>query len=154
MQTSAKADEGTKNGELVRYSSDSPFAFMREIFERFDIATPRIDIEHRGDQLFIQIDLPGISPDDLAVDLDEYTLTLEGERRERLQRPEGDVVRSERTFGRFARVLPLPQHVDPESAEAYFDNGVLEIKARVLGNRPHGRRLPINVVRSAATTTH
>lgn len=131
MQSSAKPEQATKNGELVRYSSDTPFAFMREIFERFDFAMPRVDIEHQGDQLFIQVDLPGISPDDIEITIGEYWIEMKGERRR---------------FGPFERLVPLPHHVDPDSAEARLDKGVLEIKVRSLGTRAQGRKLPIQVV--------
>lgn len=152
----AQAAAAAENGrELVRASAYNPFAFMREVFERFDFATPLVDIEHDGDQLAINIDLPGINPDDIEVTMDEYVLTLEGERHESRQRGEGDLMRRERTFGKFQRVLPLPQHVDPETAQASFENGVLEVKVRTIGTRPEGRRIPIHVVgREPSPTTH
>ena len=128
MQSSAKPEQAAKNGELVRYSSDAPFAFMREIFERFDFAMPRVDIEHKGDQLFIQVDLPGISPDDIEVSIDEYWIELKGERRR---------------FGRFERLIPLPNHVDPESAEARLG------KSGRLVIRPSGTEPLIRVMAEA-----
>jgi len=137
--------------ELVRYSSQVPFAVLREVLERFDFASPRVDIEHDGDYLAIQVDLPGISPDDFEVILDEYSLELEGERRERRERRGDNVARSERSYGRFQRVIPLPQHVDPESAEAKFENGVLEIRVRALGARKRGRKLAITTGQPQST---
>ena len=135
---------------LVRYSSYSPFLMIRDVLERFEFAAPRVDIWHDGDYLFIQVDLPGVSPEDIDVLIDEYSLTVEGERRDRRERL------SERGSGRFERVIPLPQHVDTNEAEAQFENGVLEIKVRAIAPRPRGRKLPITVVRDnqPQPTTH
>ena len=151
--SSAKSDGGKVRGELIPYSFNNPFAFMRELFEQFDFAMPRVDIEHQDDQLEIQIDLPGISPDDISITMDEYVLTLEGVRYERRQRVEGDVMRRERTFGKFQRVLPLPQRVDPYTAQASFENGVLAIKVGTTGRRPEARRIPITVAGRAPEPT-
>ena len=151
--SSAKSDGGKETGELIPYSLTNPFAFMRELFEQFDFAMPRVDIQHQDDQLDIQIDLPGISPDDITVTMDEYVLTLEGVRYERRRRDEGGAMRRERTFGKFQRVLPLPQRVDPYTAQATFENGVLAIKVSTTGNRPEARRVPIGVVGRAPEPT-
>jgi len=151
--SSAKSDGGKEKGELIPYSLNNPFAFMRELFEQFDFAMPLVDISHQEDQLDIQIDLPGISPDDIMITMDEYVLTLEGVRYERRRREEGDVMRRERTFGKFQRVLPLPQRVDPYTAQASFENGVLAIKVSTTGNRPEARRVPINVIGRAPEPT-
>ncbi|HEX5063593.1 MAG TPA: Hsp20/alpha crystallin family protein [Kofleriaceae bacterium] len=144
--SSAKSDGGKEKGELIPYTLDNPFAFMRELFEQFDFAMPRVDIEHQDDQLDIQIDLPGISPEDILITMDEYLLTLEGVRYERRRREEGGVMRGERTFGKFQRVMPLPQRVDPYTAQATFENGVLAIKVCTIGSRPEARKVPISVV--------
>ena len=143
--------KASPSDELVRYSSYAPFAMMNELLERFDFAMPRVDIWHEGEFLFVDVDLPGVSPDDFDVLIDEYSLTIEGERRTR----ERKLARTERPYGEFERVIPLPQHVDTNTAEARFDNGVLEIKVRAIAPRPQGRKLEVTVVRNQPnTTTH
>ncbi|HEY5951911.1 MAG TPA: Hsp20/alpha crystallin family protein [Kofleriaceae bacterium] len=144
-QTALEPHAGTSH-ELIRYSSFSPFDALREMFERFDFAVPRTDITHDGEQLLIQIDLPGISPDDIEVTIDDYSLELDGERRDDRSQREGNLLRTERRYGHFHRVIPLPQHVDPDSAEARFDHGVLEIKVRAPADRQRGRKLAISAV--------
>jgi len=53
---------------------------------------------------------------------------IEGERRSGIEaEEEGGIYRSERTYGRFYRVIALPEGVDADQAQARFDNGVLEI---------------------------
>ena len=125
MTRSTKQDQQSST-ELVRYTSLTPFGVIREMLQQLDLATPRVDITHEGEQLLIQVDLPGLSPSDIQITIDDYSLELEGERND----------------SRFRRVIPLPQHVDPNSAEATFDNGVLEIHVRAASER-HARRLEI-----------
>lgn len=122
MTSSTKATSSST--EMVRYNS--PFGVIRELLEQLELATPRVDITHVGDELLIQVDLPGISPADMQVTIDDYALELEGQHNDR----------------RFLRVVPLPQHVDPNSAQATFDKGVLEVRVRA-PTREHGRRLEI-----------
>ena len=147
----AMSPERVPPHELVRYSSQVPFSALREVLERFDFASPRVDIEHDGEYLLIQVDLPGISPDDIEVILDDYSLELEGERRDRRERRGDNVARSERGYGRFQRVIALPQRVDPESADAKFENGVLEIRVRALGASKPGRKLAITTGQPQST---
>jgi HSP20 family molecular chaperone IbpA len=147
----AVATQAAMRRELVPYRIYSPFALLRDMFERFDFAMPRVDITHADDQVLIQIDLPGIHPEDLEVVIDEYSLELEGEHRELRA---GTVVQSERGYGRFVRVIPFHQAVDPSTAEAAFDNGVLEVRVRAVGQRKHERKLPITIVRHHEPTAH
>lgn len=125
MSNPTKSDQTTT--ELSRYTAFTPFGVIREMLEQLELGVPRIDITHDGEMMLIQIDLPGIAPEDIEVEIDEYSLELQGERRGR----------------QFQRVIPLPQLVDPNSAEAQFDNGVLEIKVRAPAEIRRGRRLEI-----------
>jgi HSP20 family protein len=127
MNGATKSNQPSATTELVRYTTESPFGVIREMLERLELATPRVDITHEGEQLVIQVDLPGMSPKDVQVTIDDYSLELEGELNEH----------------RFRRVIPLPQHVDANTAEARMDGGVLEIHVRAPTDRLRGRRLDI-----------
>jgi HSP20 family protein len=155
MTSSTKPTQGTDTKELTRYTV-SPLTVIRDMFDQLDLGVPRVDITHQGEQLEIEVDLPGISPDDLNITIDDYMLDIEGERINRREQREGNVALKERAHGRFHRVIPLPQHVDPETAEARFENGVLEIKVRAPKERQHPRRVPIKVTgeQPAPSTTH
>jgi len=88
-----------------------------------------VEMVERDGQLVIRADLPGLSPDDVRLEItDDGSLVIEGERRSEMEaEEEGGVYRSERTYGRFSRVIALPEGVDADRAQARFDNGVLEI---------------------------
>ena len=89
---------------------------------------PPVEILQRGDRLVICIDLPGISRDSVDVEIQRDRIIVEGERKEEPQAADAPGFRrSERSYGPFHRSVPLPEGVDPDSAQAAMRDGVLEI---------------------------
>ena len=89
---------------------------------------PAMDLVESGEQFVLRADLPGMSEQDIEIELEDGTLTVSGERKaEHDERDEG-FHRVERSFGAFSRSLTLPQGIDPEAVTAKFDRGVLEIR--------------------------
>jgi HSP20 family protein len=73
-------------------------------------------------------DLPGMSEDDVDIEIKDNVLTVSGERKSENEEKGEGYHRVERAFGRFSRSLSLPQGIDPEKVEAKFENGVLEVQ--------------------------
>lgn len=91
--------------------------------------SPQIEVSRRGNELVVCADLPGMKKEDLHVEVREDHLVLQGERRQEQEgEQEGGWYRSERSYGRFYRAIPLPEGTNPEQAQASFKDGVLEIK--------------------------
>src|SRR5262249_29615588 len=89
--------------------------------------SPRVDILRREGHFLVRADLPGLTKDDVKVDVTNDTLTIRGERKqERKEEREGHAY-SECTYGSFYRAIPLPEGADASKATAEFRNGVLEI---------------------------
>lgn len=88
---------------------------------------PQIEVLHRNDQLIVRADLPGMSKDDIRVDVADEHLTIQGERRQEQQEEREGLYRSERSYGSFRRTIPLPPGTMSDQAKAAFRNGVLEI---------------------------
>jgi len=89
---------------------------------------PAMDLVEADDHYVLRADLPGLSEDDVAIEVEDDVLTVSGERKaEHEQRGEG-YHRLERSYGSFARSLTLPDGVDPEAVQASFDRGVLEVR--------------------------
>jgi HSP20 family protein len=89
--------------------------------------SPRIDVRERDGQLLIRADLPGLSKDDVQVELADDQLTIRGERKQEKKEEREGYSYSECGYGGFFRALPLPEGVDASKVKAEFRNGVLEI---------------------------
>jgi len=88
---------------------------------------PQIEMFERGGQLIVHADLPGLRKEDVKVELFDDAVTIEGERRNQRDEKQEGFYRSERSYGRFFRRVPLPQGVETEDAKASFRDGVLEV---------------------------
>jgi HSP20 family protein len=89
---------------------------------------PAMDLVEDGDHFVLKADLPGLSEDDVSIEVEDNMLTVSGERTAEQEQRERGWYRLERSFGRFSRSLTLPEGVDPDSVSASFDKGVLEIR--------------------------
>ncbi len=88
---------------------------------------PRIEVLQNNGQLTVRADLPGLTKDDVKVELTDDMLTISGERKEEKEEKREGFYRSERSYGSFYRKIPLPEGAKTENATATFHNGVLEI---------------------------
>jgi HSP20 family protein len=89
---------------------------------------PAMDLTESGDHFVLRADLPGVSEEDIKVELEHNTLTVSGERKEVHESEREGYHRVERAFGTFSRSLTLPEGVDADGVTASFDNGVLEVR--------------------------
>ncbi|HEY4280807.1 MAG TPA: Hsp20/alpha crystallin family protein [Conexibacter sp.] len=89
---------------------------------------PAMDLTETDDQFVLRADLPGVSEDDVHIELEQNTLTVSGERKESHESEHEGFHRVERAYGSFSRSLTLPEGVDPDGVSASFDNGVLEVR--------------------------
>ncbi|WOQ16328.1 Hsp20/alpha crystallin family protein [Raineyella sp. W15-4] len=105
-----------------------PFRDVDQLFTQA-LRTPAstampMDLFREGDNYFVKIDLPGVDPATIDVDLDDSTLTIRAERKPQA----GDGVQwltRERPVGTFARQLTLGKGVAAESIDAEYTDGVL-----------------------------
>lgn len=88
--------------------------------------SPDVDVIEEDDDVRIHVEVPGMTPDDLAVTITQDTVVIRGEKKRDEVGGKG-VHRAERSYGPFRRVIPLPVEVDREKADASFKNGVLTI---------------------------
>jgi HSP20 family protein len=89
---------------------------------------PPMDLVETADHYVLRADLPGLSDDDVSLQLEDNVLTISGERNAQHEQNEEGYYRIERAFGSFARSLTLPDGVNPDGVQAHFDRGVLEIR--------------------------
>jgi HSP20 family protein len=107
--------------------------------------TPAVDILQRGDELVIRADLPGLRREDVTVEVSEDAVTIQGEQQREQTENQDDVYRSERHYGSFCRVIPLPEGTLTERAAATFRDGLLEVTMPAPPQHVNrGRRLQIS----------
>jgi HSP20 family protein len=103
---------------------------------------PAMDLAESEDELVLTADLPGMSEDDISIEIKDGVLTIAGERRDSRREEGKGYHRVERSFGRFARTLSLPDGIDADRVAASFDRGVLEVRIpKPEERKPH--RVPI-----------
>jgi HSP20 family protein len=90
--------------------------------------TPAMDLVEAEDYFLLKADLPGLSEEDVDIEVRDNTLRVSGERKTEHERRERGWYRVERSFGKFSRSLTLPEGVDPEGISATFNRGVLEVR--------------------------
>jgi HSP20 family protein len=89
--------------------------------------TPVVDMVDHDDEIVLRADLPGLDEKDVEVQVQDHTLTIQGERKEEKEEKKQDYYYSERSYGAFARTLPLPAAVEADKVKAIFKRGVLEV---------------------------
>jgi HSP20 family protein len=107
------------------FSRRSPFAMLG-----VGPGAPKIDVAESKDAIEVTAELPGVDEKDIDVTLADGTLTLRGEKKS--ERKEEDKSKNwyleERSYGAFARSIPLPFEPAADKIEAKFDKGVLRIR--------------------------
>ena len=89
---------------------------------------PSVDIFESKDHIVLEAELPGISPDDVNISIENNVLTIHGERRFDKQDDSENFHRMERSYGSFTRSFTLPPTVSSEDVSANFDNGILRVE--------------------------
>ena len=98
-----------------------------DVFSRNDHFAPACEINDGEKFYSIGLDIPGLTPDEIEIEVKDNRLHISGERKASDNSQKQNVLRSERRYGKFERVFGLPQNVDSDAIEARFENGVLEI---------------------------
>jgi HSP20 family protein len=104
---------------------------------------PQVEAFEREGKLIVRADLPGLTKDDINVDITDDAIKIRGERRQEKEENEEGYYRSERSYGSFYREIPLPSGVNREEANASFRNGVLEIIMPAPARQSGSRRIEI-----------
>ena len=89
---------------------------------------PAMDLVETDQHFVLHADLPGLSEEDVNIEVEDRVLTVSGERKATHETAKDGYHRVERAFGSFSRSLTLPEGINPEAVEASFDRGVLEVR--------------------------
>jgi HSP20 family protein len=97
---------------------------------RYAAEAPRIKMDVKEDEkaYTVHAEMPGVSKEDIHVNLEGNTVTISAEVKREEEKKEGEkVIHSERYYGKVERSFSLGQEVDETGATAKFDKGVLEL---------------------------
>jgi len=88
---------------------------------------PLVDVKENDKDIVIHAELPGVTKDHIAIDLDNNVLTISGERKHEKREDNDKYHRVERSYGKFSRSFMVPEGLKEDHIRAKFDNGVLEV---------------------------
>lgn len=130
----------SSRGSLSPWSGFGPLGRLREemedLFERFtgngddwpsQMLAPPMDLSETDGSLQVRLDLPGVDPKEIDIQVSGNQLTIAGERKEEKEEKGETFHRIERRTGRFSRSVTLPCAVDEEKIDANYHDGVLTI---------------------------
>ncbi len=140
---------------LVKPGATDPFAALQQELNRtfenffdqgalpavFQTGTgglPKLDLSETPNEFHVHVELPGLTEQEIDVELTEDVLKIRGEKKDERESKERHFHRVERVFGAFERVVPLPAKVTREGVAASFKNGVLEVTL------PKAKPTPVN----------
>ena len=152
-----------RNKELMTLE---PETWMRQVFRDFDrffnearlpfvgprwreyndVAwMPALEVFERDFGLLLRVELPGLTKEDVKVEVVEGVLTIAGERKHETKEERAGWYTSERSYGKFYRTIPLPEGVKAAVIKATFVNGVLELTIPVAAKaiEPASYKVPI-----------
>jgi HSP20 family protein len=135
---------------ITRYSGGSPLRMLQRFADEIDrvfdeaafggrLSSPRwsqlttdawapsVEVFQKNSELTIKADLPGLKKDEVSVDITDNAVTIQGERKREQHDERDGYFRSERSYGNFCRVIPLPEGAISEQAKATFRDGVLQV---------------------------
>ncbi|MGC4044388.1 MAG: Hsp20/alpha crystallin family protein [Armatimonas sp.] len=88
---------------------------------------PAVDVAETEDALYVRAEVPGMSRDDIDIELSGETLTLRGERKFESEDKKDNFVRIERRYGKFSRSFTLATPIQIDKVSANYRDGILEI---------------------------
>lgn len=92
-----------------------------------ELRTPRMDIYEEKGNVIAEVELPGVDPKDIDIEVKDNLLKVEAKKEEKKEEKEKGYYRKEISKGYYKRVVPLPVEVKGEKAEASYENGLLKI---------------------------
>ncbi len=102
--------------------------FFGDFFNNQDLAEFKTDVTDEGDHYCLEADLPGFDKKDIHLNLSGDMLTIEAERRSRVDEKDkkGKVIRMERSYGSYSRQFNVSE-IDTDHIKAAYENGVLKL---------------------------
>jgi HSP20 family protein len=104
--------------------------------------SPAVDIVDGDGELLLTAELPGMTRDDVQIQVQEGVLTLKGEKKEEKEEKGAEYRVWERSYGAFERTFTLPRSIDADRIAAEFGNGMLSVHMPKM-EKAQGKRVEI-----------
>lgn len=108
-------------------------SFLRDAFhwgDRPDGGLLPVDVEEGDKEITVRAEIPGVTADDLQLEIRGGALIVAGEKKETNSGQQGAYFYQERRFGSFRREVPLPCAVDADDVNAEYREGVLTVRLK------------------------
>lgn len=116
---------------------------------------PKVDVQDLKDKYLVTAEIPGMKEEEINIDLVDNVLTLEGEKRSEFSEQKEGWNRSEISYGKFYRTIPLKDEVDEEKCDAQYKDGVLKVTlSKKADSEKRSRRISVNQSKASAQGRH
>ncbi|WP_299410340.1 Hsp20/alpha crystallin family protein [Acaryochloris sp. IP29b_bin.148] len=88
---------------------------------------PAVELEETDDHYLLHLELPGLNPEEVNIEVSKDSVSISGERRTETRRDDRGVTRSEFHYGKFHRSIPLPGRINNQGVKADYQHGVLTV---------------------------
>lgn len=89
--------------------------------------SPAAELEELEEAYQLKLEVPGMEPDDIDIEVTAEAVSIKGERRTETKEEKGGYTRTEFRYGQFHRVIPLPGRINNQSVAAEYKNGILHL---------------------------
>jgi HSP20 family protein len=95
-----------------------------EVFPTF---APAAEMEADGENVYLKLEVPGLTPEEIEVQVNTNSVAIMGERKEEKNTTEKGMKRSEFRYGKFQRTINLPEKIKHDGVVAKYKNGILHL---------------------------
>ncbi|GAB6059846.1 Hsp20/alpha crystallin family protein [Desulfonatronum parangueonense] len=123
---SRRQGEGSRRSDI--FSMMEPF-FMSSMTpgSSFGNIMPAMDVSETDEAVLVNVELPGIAPEDVDLQVENNYLIVRGEKKSEHEEKKENSVHKECSYGCFSRSIPIPTDIEADKVSAKFKNGVLKI---------------------------
>ena len=104
---------------------------------------PQVDVSETDDEIQVEVELPGLTEDEVEITLTDDVLCIRGVKRREPDEQERRYYLRERAYGAFYREIRLWTEVDADDVDAQFENGVLTVRLPKVPESARTRAIPV-----------
>lgn len=114
---------------IQRFFEEPLFSSPGSFFNKASNFRPAINVAEKEDRYCLEVEIPGVDPEQVDIELEGNVLTIKGEKtkEQKVEDKEQRMYKVEHSYGSFYRSLTLPENIDNEHISAETKNGMLYI---------------------------